>query len=110
MTRRPPPYQPVLAKTSPYVLNPGLFALHIGLHFVTKYAHLHKSFVTIEQLKWSRIPIGPNNEPHKHSFVRDGEEKLVVHVEVDATAGKDKITGTASAGLKDLLGMSQKGR
>jgi len=62
--------------------------------------------ITVEQLKWSRIPIGPNAEPHKHSFLRDGEEKKIIKVEVDAKAGKDKITGTVVAGLKDLLGKS----
>ncbi|KAG8980212.1 hypothetical protein FRB90_007751, partial [Tulasnella sp. 427] len=65
----------VLAKTSPHVLNPALFALHIGLHFVTKYDHLNKSFVEIQQFKWSRIPVG--GKDHKHSFVRDGDEKLL---------------------------------
>lgn len=92
----------VLAKTSPHVLDPALFALHIGLHFVTKYEHLSKSVVTLQQSKWSRIPV--NGKDHKHSFVRDGEEKLTVKVEVDASEGKDKIKGSVVGGLKDLLG------
>jgi len=97
----------VLAKTSPHVLDPALFALHIGLHFVTKYAHISKSVVTIEQLKWSRIAV--DGKPHKHSFVRDGEEKGIVKVEVDASEGKDKVTGTVVAGLKDLLVLKSSG-
>ena len=36
--------------------------------------------------------------------VRDGEEKIVVNVEVDATAGKDKVSAKVDAGIKDLLG------
>lgn len=58
----------------------------------------------MEQLKWSRISV--EGSPHKHSFVRDGEEKIVVNVEVDATAGKDKVSAKVNSGIKDLLGMS----
>jgi len=99
----------VLAKTSPHVLDPALFAFHIGLHFVNKYDHISKSVVTIEQLKWSRIPVGEKGEPHKHSFVRDGDEKLVIKVEVDASEGKDKIKGSFAGGLKDLLVLKSSG-
>ena len=41
--------------------------------------------------------------PHPHSFVRDGDEKRTVAVTVDASAGKDKIVGTVSSGIRDLL-------
>lgn len=99
----------VLAKTSPHVLSPVLFALHVALHFVTKYEHLSKSVVTVEQLKWSRIAVGDAKEPHKHSFVRDGDEKVVVKVEVDASAGKDKIKGSVTSGMKDLLVLKSSG-
>jgi len=47
---------------------------------VQKYPHIHKAFVDIESLKWSRIPV--QGMEHKHSFVRDGEEKRVTSVEV----------------------------
>lgn len=92
----------VIAKTSPHVLSPELYALHLGIHFVTKYPHIHKAFIGVEQLKWSRIDV--EGAPHKHSFVRDGEEKIVVNAEIDATAGKDKVSATIEAGVKDLLG------
>jgi urate oxidase len=92
----------VIAKTSPHVLSPELYALHLGTHFVTKYPHIHKAFIGVEQLKWSRIPV--EGAPHKHSFVRDGEEKIVVSAEIDATGGKDKVTATIESGIKDLLG------
>ncbi|KAG8714095.1 hypothetical protein FRC11_009873 [Ceratobasidium sp. 423] len=92
----------VIAKTSPHVLSPELYGLHLGTHFVTKYPHIHKAFITIEQLKWTRIAV--EGAPHKHSFVRDGEEKIVVNIEVDATAGKDKASAKVAAGIKDLLG------
>ncbi|KAG9104998.1 hypothetical protein FRC06_002919 [Ceratobasidium sp. 370] len=97
----------VIAKTSPYVLSPELYALHLGTHFVTKYPHIHKAFIDVEQLKWSRIEV--EGTPHKHSFVRDGEEKIVVKAEVDATAGKDKVSATVEAGIKDLLVLKSSG-
>ncbi|KAL7413315.1 hypothetical protein BDY24DRAFT_389646 [Mrakia frigida] len=92
----------ILAKTSPHVLTPELFALHLALHFVTKYPHIHKSFVDIESLRWSRIDV-EGLGPHPHSFLRDGEEKKIISVSVDSSAGKDKIVGTVKSGLQDLL-------
>lgn len=47
---------------------------------VQKYPHIHKAFVDIELLKWSRIPV--QGIEHKHAFVRDGEEKRLTSVEV----------------------------
>ncbi|EUC64806.1 uricase [Rhizoctonia solani AG-3 Rhs1AP] len=96
-----------IAKTSPHVLSPELYGLHLGTHFVTKYPHIHKAFITIEQLKWTRIIV--EGTPHKHSFVRDGEEKILVDIEVDATAGKDKVSAKVSAGIKDLLVLKSSG-
>ncbi|KAB5592526.1 Uricase [Ceratobasidium theobromae] len=96
----------MIAKTSPHILSPELYALHLGTHFVTKYPHIHKAFITIEQLKWSRIPV--DGAPHKHSFVRDGEEKIVVDVEVDGT-DKDKVSAKVQAGIKDLLVLKSTG-
>jgi hypothetical protein len=36
--------------------------------------------------------------------MRDGDEKRVVNVEIDATKGKDKMVGKVTAGVSDLLG------
>lgn len=94
-----------LAKVSPHILIPERFALHLGTHIVSKYPHLHKAFITVEQLRWSRIPVqtGTDSKEHPHSFYRDGDDRRIVNVEVDATAGKNKLIGRASAGIKDLL-------
>jgi urate oxidase len=58
---------------------------------VTKYPHVQKAFADVELLKWSRIPV--QGVEHKHSFVRDGEEKRTTSVEVslepDYTAAFD---------------------
>ncbi|KAF7373852.1 Uricase [Mycena sanguinolenta] len=110
-----------IAKISPHVLIPERFALHLGTHFVSKYPHIHKAFVTVEQLRWSRIPVPGEQGPteHPHSFIRDGDEKRIVKVEVhrlailgatitylrqvDASKGKDKLVANVTAGLSDLL-------
>ena len=92
-----------LAKVSPHILNPEKFALHLATFFVSKYAHIHKAFVAIEQLRWARIPVDSGKE-HPHAFYRDGDDKRVVKVEVDASKGKDKLVGRVSAGVSDLLG------
>ncbi|KAJ7452810.1 hypothetical protein FB451DRAFT_1282148 [Mycena latifolia] len=94
-----------LAKISPHVLIPERFALHLGTHLVSKYAHIHKAFVTVEQLRWSRIPVAGEQGPeeHPHAFIRDGDDKRIVKVEVDASKGKDKITANVTAGISDLL-------
>jgi urate oxidase len=72
---------------------------------VSKYDHISKAFITIEQLRWSRIRIsGESPQGHPHSFVRDGDDKRIVKVEVDGSGGKDKLVGKVSGGIKDLLG------
>ena len=91
-----------LAKISPHVLSAERFGLHLATHLVSKYAHIHKAFVTIEQLRWARITV--DGKPHDHSFLRDGDEKRVVNVQVDGSQGKDRLVGTVSAGINDLLG------
>ncbi|KAE9395184.1 uricase [Gymnopus androsaceus JB14] len=98
-----------LAKVSPHILVPERFAVHLGTHIVSKYAHIHKAFVEIEQLRWSRISVGKDGKPHPHSFIRDGEEKRTAKAEIDATAGKDKIQAHVSAGINDLLVLKSTG-
>ncbi|TDL25562.1 uricase [Rickenella mellea] len=90
-----------LAKTSPHILHPERFALHLGSHIVGKYAHIHKATVSIEQLRWHRIAI--NGQDHTHSFYRDGDDKRTTEVEVDATAGKDNMVAKVTSGIADLL-------
>ncbi|KXN82111.1 Uricase [Leucoagaricus sp. SymC.cos] len=96
-----------LAKISPHILSAEKFAVHLGTFFVSKYAHIHKAHVDIEQLRWTRIEVPGEQkdvEEHSHAFWRDGEEKRTVSVVVDATAGKDKLTVSVSAGISGLLG------
>lgn len=73
-----------LAKTSPHILHPERFALHLGTFFVSKYAHIHKAFVTIEKLRWQRIAVqeGEEAKEHPYSFFRDGDDERITNVEV----------------------------
>ncbi|EGN99430.1 hypothetical protein SERLA73DRAFT_182403, partial [Serpula lacrymans var. lacrymans S7.3] len=73
-----------LAKVSPHILSPERFALHLGTHLVSKYAHIDRAYITVEKLRWSRIAVGaPGQEqPHPHAFVRDGDDKRIVNAEV----------------------------
>ncbi|KAG1891620.1 uncharacterized protein F5891DRAFT_1069824 [Suillus fuscotomentosus] len=92
-----------LAKISPHILSPERFALHLGTHIVSRYAHIHRAFITLERLRWSRIALGANDHPHPHSFIRDGNDRQTVEVEVDASAGKDKLSAKVTSGITDLL-------
>lgn len=67
---------------SDHILVPEHFALHLGTHVLSKYAHLKKAFITIEQLRWSRITVSGQDKPHTHAFHRDGDDKRVVQVVV----------------------------
>ncbi|KAH9481928.1 Uricase [Psilocybe cubensis] len=100
-----------LAKISPHILNAEKFALHLATFFVSKYAHISKAFVEIEQLRWTRIHVAGEESPegHPHSFFRDGDDKRIVKVEVDGSAGKDKLVGKVTAGINDLLVLKSTG-
>ncbi|KAF5371000.1 hypothetical protein D9615_010027 [Tricholomella constricta] len=104
-----------LAKISPHVLVPEHFALHLGTHFVARYAHIHKAFITVEQLRWTRIPLNNTQSDegkekgHTHSFYRDGDDKRIVKVEVDASKGKDHLIGHVTSGISDLLVLKSTG-
>jgi urate oxidase len=103
-------------------LQQELFAAHIGIFMVQKYAHLHKAIVDIEKLKWTRAVV--HGKEHAHTFIRDGEEKEITTAEVrgflekrtdnaltahgvsqvDASNGKQKLSVKITSGVKDLLG------
>ncbi|KAI6155854.1 uricase [Pisolithus tinctorius] len=99
-----------LAKTSPHILTPEHFALHLATHVLATYAHIRKAYVSIEKLRWSRIPVGLEGQEalHPHSFVRDGEEKRFVNAEVDKKSD-GSLEGKVTAGLTDLLVLKSTG-
>ncbi|TFK50264.1 uricase [Heliocybe sulcata] len=100
-----------LAKVSPHILSPTRFALHLATFLLSKYPHLHKAFVDVDRLRWSRIPVVGQGESsaHPHSFIRDGEEKQAVSVELDASQGKDKMVAVVKGGMRDLLVLKSTG-
>ncbi|KAG6330781.1 hypothetical protein ID866_8306, partial [Astraeus odoratus] len=99
-----------LAKVSPHILVPEHFALHLGTHLVAKYALINKACVTVEKLRWSRIPtrLAGQEQLHPHSFIRDGEDKRTAVVEVHKKAD-GTLEGKVSAGITDLLVLKSTG-
>ncbi|KAH7341776.1 hypothetical protein B0J17DRAFT_714946 [Rhizoctonia solani] len=77
----------VLAKTSPHVLSPELFGLHIGAHLVGTHVHVRAARIVIQQVKWGRIPV--RGRLHASTFLRDGEEKRSVTIDVRREAALD---------------------
>ncbi|KAG8714094.1 hypothetical protein FRC11_009872 [Ceratobasidium sp. 423] len=70
----------VLAKTSPHVLSPELFGLHLGAHLVGTHMHVRAARIVIQQVKWGRIPV--RGRLHASTFLRDGEEKRSTTIDV----------------------------
>ncbi|KAF9545627.1 hypothetical protein CPC08DRAFT_649309, partial [Agrocybe pediades] len=42
-------------KHPPYILSAEKFSLHLGTFFVSKYIHIAKASVIIEQLRWKAV-------------------------------------------------------
>ncbi|XP_006458895.1 hypothetical protein AGABI2DRAFT_65743 [Agaricus bisporus var. bisporus H97] len=113
-----------IAKISPHILSPEKFALHLGTFIVSKYGHIEKADVRVEQLRWKRISVpgngngdgdekekegGEKEYGHEHAFWRDGEEKRIVNVVVDKRKEKDELIASVSAGISDLLVLKSTG-
>ncbi|KAK0552935.1 hypothetical protein OC846_001515 [Tilletia horrida] len=104
----------VLAKSldaSEIVLVPELFALHIGHHFLNKYAHIEGVELDILQHRWSRIDLGPDHGgEHKHSFVRDGESLRVAKTVLSKKAGAGEFSvDVLQGGVQNLLVLKSTG-
>ncbi|UZJ54863.1 hypothetical protein CBS101457_004183 [Exobasidium rhododendri] len=90
------------------ILCPEKFALVIINHFLTRYDHVKNVEVEIKRFKWSRIVLEKGG-PHKHSFVKDGDEIRTVK----ASGFKD-ISGKAfcsevKGGIRDLVVLKSSG-
>jgi len=90
-----------LAKKNP-VSPPELFASIVALHFPTTYKHISGARCTVIQHKWTRILV--DGKPHKHSFLRDGEDVRVTKSHYQRSKGF-KIT----SGLENLLVLKSTG-
>jgi urate oxidase len=103
----------VLAKTSPHVLSPELFGLHLGAHLVGTHVHVRAARIVIQQVKWGRIPV--RGRLHGSTFLRDGEEKRSVTIDVrrEPVAGpndddkepQDVVMADVRSSIQGLVGM-----
>jgi len=90
-----------LAKKNP-VSPPELFASTVAAHFPATYKHISGATCTVTQHKWTRIPV--NGKPHKHSFLRDGEDVRVARSCFQRSKGF-----TITARLENLLVLKSTG-
>lgn len=100
-----------LAKVLPAedVLCPERYALRVVNHFLTTYSHIDKTEVDLIQHKWTRIVLDQKDGgAHKHSFVRDGDEKRTVRALGERSGTEINVT-TLEGGIKDLLVLKSSG-
>ncbi|EPQ31858.1 uncharacterized protein PFL1_00057 [Pseudozyma flocculosa PF-1] len=100
-----------LAKVLPAddVLCPERYALNVANHFLSTYAHIEGVEVDLIQHKWTRIVLdAKDGGAHKHSFVRDGDEKRTVRAVARRVGGEARVTELAG-GLKGLLVLKSSG-
>ena len=90
-----------LAKKNP-VSPPELFASIVALHFPTTYKHISGARCSVIQHKWTRILV--DGKPHKHSFLRDGDDVRVAKSHYIRGKGF-KVT----SGLENLLVLKSTG-
>ncbi|CUA76092.1 urate oxidase [Rhizoctonia solani] len=102
----------VLAKTSPHVLSPELFGLHLGAHLVGTHMHVRAARIVIQQVKWGRIPV--RGRLHASTFLRDGEEKRSVTIDVrrepsvglnDDKSAQDVVMAEVRSSIQGLVVM-----
>ncbi|KAI9700748.1 MAG: hypothetical protein M1836_002117 [Candelina mexicana] len=84
----------ILAKENP-VTPPELFASVVSNHFIETYKHIHAAHVKVITHRWTRMTI--EDQPHPHSFFRDGAETR--NVEAVAREGKGISIRSSIAGL-----------
>ena len=79
-----------LAKKNP-VSPPELFASIVAAHFPATYKHISGAYCTVMQHKWTRINV--QGTPHKHSFVRDGDDIRIAKCHYQRYKGFTIISG-----------------
>jgi urate oxidase len=90
-----------LAKKNP-VSPPELFASIVAAHFPATYRHISGARCSVIQHKWTRIQV--DGKPHKHSFLRDGDDVRVAKSYYQRSKGF-KIT----SGIEQLLVLKSTG-
>ncbi|KAN0066434.1 hypothetical protein ACQY0O_000528 [Thecaphora frezii] len=100
-----------LAKSLPAddVLCPERYALQVTNHFLSTYSHIEGVEVDLIQHKWTRIVLDDKDGgAHKHSFIRDGDEKRTVRAIARRVGGEIRVT-ELKGGLKGLLVLKSSG-
>jgi urate oxidase len=78
-------------------------------HFLSSYDHIEKTEVELIQHKWTRIVLdAKHGGAHKHSFVRDGDDKRTVRA-LGERAGNGINISTLQGGIKGLLVLKSSG-
>ncbi|PWN91215.1 putative urate oxidase [Acaromyces ingoldii] len=110
----------LLAKTLPgdTVLCPEKYVLHVMEHFLRRYAHIDGVEVDLIQHRWSRIALDadadgrplPSLQPHKHSFIRDGNDVRTVRAYASRDgASRRGVVRYLKGGIKDLVVLKSSG-
>lgn len=100
----------LLAKkcTAEQILCPEKYALVIINHFITTYSHIENVFVDLKKSKWTRIVLEKSG-PHKHSFVKDGNEIRTVCAIGSRNSQGKAIVDSIKGGIKDLVVLKSSG-
>ncbi|PWN54234.1 uricase [Violaceomyces palustris] len=100
-----------LAKVLPAadVLCPEKYCLRVVNHFLSTYDHIEKVEVDLIQHKWTRIVLDQKDGgAHKHSFIRDGDDKRTVRAVSERVGGEIRLT-QLEGGIKGLLVLKSSG-
>ncbi|KKZ63292.1 uricase [[Emmonsia] crescens] len=89
----------IMAKLHP-ITPPELFASILGTHFTTTYSHIHTAHVNIITHRWTRMTI--DEQPHPHSFLRDGTETRDVSATVTDGSDSSPVTINLTSSISGL--------
>ncbi|KAH3901759.1 urate oxidase [Saccharomycodes ludwigii] len=74
------------------------FAAELALHFTSKYSHVTGCTITITQDRWIKYDV--NGKESLHSFIHEGPEKKICHLDYDQASGSSSYKLLTS--IKDL--------
>ncbi|MDQ3800429.1 MAG: urate oxidase [Acidobacteriota bacterium] len=84
-----------LSQQTPEIEEIEAFALRLANYFLANNSQVSRVVVKIAEHGWTRIAVG--GEPHRHSFIKDGDEKRTT------TASVTRDAATIESGIEDLI-------
>jgi len=72
-----------------------VFAMRLADYFLTSNPQVTRTIIEIEEHNWTRIAVG--GKPHRHSFIKSGDEKRTAII----SAARDGAT--VESGIEDLI-------